>query len=459
MPEGFSLESRTKIIGVILVAVVIILPSYYVLKPNDESDRTVTGPPGLWFDGNGNTHIEGDANGTTYHGNVNQLSTARLFAGQVNEITLASTGAVVLIIPDEAIILHPESPIHQYQNTSFFPLEKDATFRLMISPTVQNIILEFYGQGSGNFTIMIEPSEDPLISGSDIYDLLEQVTDDADGYNARYVSEGSPQLERGALYFESLFESYGLEAEVQRYWSGNILIINVVAIKWGLDRETFIGVGGHMDVATSTHQGAYDDTSGTVHTLLLAKALADIETKNTYFFGLWSAEEEGIWGSGEFVNNFEDNYPGATIRSYVNLDMVGINYPGTNSDTGEYYPLHGYVGGKRDGGVEAAPGLEAIVNDTAHDFLGYPNSTGLQLGYSSFGSSDHVPFQRAGVPTVFFIGIIYEYSEYHTRDDTLSTMREYMGGREGLEAGFEVTAWMTLGSLLELDHQLVEVST
>jgi len=453
MYEGFLRDSKSKVIIVVFVAVLLLLPSYYILKPEEDTDSKGTRPLGLWCDDQGNTHIEGDENETVYNGKVSSVSNTFLLPGEVNELTLDSTGSVVLVVPGQAIVVNHEHQIFHFENFSYLPLDAGATFSLLIAPTAVRTFLIFYGHNNFNFTVEIRPADTPLITGSDIYDLMEVVTDDADGYNARYVSEGSPQLERGALFFESLFESYGLEAEVQRYWNGNILIINVVAIKWGEDRSTFIGVGGHMDVSTSTHQGAYDDTSGTVQTLLLAKAMAQIDTKSTYFFGLWSAEEEGIWGSGEFVNNFEDNYPGATIKSYFNLDMVGINYPGIDPSTGDFYTLHGYVGGNRDGGVEAAPGLELIVNRTAHPFLGYPYNDSLALGYSDFGSSDHVPFQRIGVPTVFFIGIISDYDEYHTRDDTLSTMRDYMGGREGLESGFEVTAWMTLGSLLALDDE------
>ncbi len=451
MFREFPQDSNAKLIGVLLISVLILLPSYYFLKPEEDNDSPGARPPGLWSDDNGNTLIVGDENGTVYNGEVRGVSNTFLLPGQVNEITLDSMGSVVLAVPDQAIVVNPDHQIFYSENESYLPLDAGATFSLLMAPTAESTYLVFYGHASFNFTVEIESSKDPLISGSDVYDLMEIVTDDVDGYNARYVSEGSPQLERGALYFESLFESYGIEAEVQRYWNGNILIMNVVAIKWGSDRNTFIGVGGHMDVSTSTHQGANDDTSGTVHTLMIAKAMATIETKHTYFFGLWSAEEEGIWGSGEFVDNFDENYPGATIRAYFNLDMPGINWPGVDRDTGEYYPLHGYVGGNRDGGVEAAPGLELIVNRTAHPFLGYPYNDSLVLGYDDFGSSDHVSFQRVGIPTVFFIGIIYEYAELHTRDDTLATMRDYMGGREGLEMGFDVTVWMTLGSLLALD--------
>jgi len=457
MYDDFSGISKPKLIGVILIVILILLPAYLILKPEEGSESHEAWPLGLTRDSDGNTRIDGDENTsgdtTIYDGKVKAISPESLFTGQVNTLTLDSIGPVVLAVPAQAMIAIPAGGSYRIQNVSFLALDEDATFHLLLAPTSTNFSLVFYGHGSFNFTMMLTSGVEQLISGGDIYELMEDVTDDVGGYNARYVSEGSPQLERGALYFESLFESYGLDAEVQRYWNGNILIMNVIAIKWGLDRNTFVGVGGHMDVSTSTHQGANDDTSGTVHTIMLAKAMASLETQYTYFFGLWSAEEEGIWGSREFLNNFEDNYPGATIKYYFNLDMPGINYPGVDLSTGEYYPLHGYVGGKRNGGVESAPELEAIVNWTAHSFLGYPNITALKLGYNSFGSSDHVSFQRAGIPSVFFIGIIYDYDELHTRQDTLATMRSYMGGQEGLEAGFEVTAWMTLGSLLVIDSE------
>lgn len=453
---------RSKLIGVLIVLLLILAPSYYFLTKDEESKSSEDWPPGLSMDADGNTRITGDENTTTdptiYNGKVMNISPGSLSACQVNTLMIDSNGPVVLLVPEQAMVTTPTGTIYRFQNTTYLLLGEDASFNLLIAPTATNVSMSFYGHGNFSFSLEVTMGTDPLISGADIYDMMEEVTNDIGGYNGRYVSEGSPQLERAALHFESLFDSYGLDAEVQRYWNGNILIINVIAIKWGMDRDTFIGVGGHMDVSTSTHQGAYDDTSGTVHTILLAKAMASLETQNTYFFGLWSAEEEGLWGSEEFVNNFENNYPDATIKCYVNLDMVGINYPEVDTDTGEFYPLHGFIGGKRDGGVERAPRLETIVNWTAHSFLGYPNNTGMELGYNAFGSSDHVSFQRVGVPSVFFIGIIYEYSELHSQQDTLSTMRDYMGGQEGLEAGFDVTAWMTLGTLLLLDYDQGDLS-
>ena len=201
-------------------------------------------------------------------GKVMGVSPGSLSACQVNTLVIDSDGPVVLLVPEQAIAATPTSTIYRFQNTTYLLLGEDASFNLLIAPTATNVSMSFYGHGNFTFRLEVTSGSDPLISGADIYDMMEEVTHDIGGYNGRYVSEGSPQLERAALHFESLFDSYGLDAEVQRYWNG----------------------------------------------------------------------------------------------------------------------------------------------------------------------------------------IIYDYSELHSQQDTLTTMRDYMGGREGLEAGFEVTAWMSLGSLLLLDH-------
>lgn len=430
--------------------------------------------PGFWQDEDGNTHLDNST--TLFDGRVRSLTPDRLLAGEINQLTLRSDGPVALPLPPGVLPVAWVNDTYQVFNASYLELEADATFHLLVAPTATLLNLTLLGYGRFDYHLVATPGPDPLVSGAQVYDLMEAVTDDdnpplfENGYNERYVGAYSPGLERGAIYFDSLFKSYGLESEVQRYNNPDTgaLIINVVAIKWGLDRTTFIGVGGHMDVVApvapipgylgpgyGTIQGAYDDTSGTVQTLVLARALAPLQTQQTYFFGLWSAEEEGIWGSGEFVDNFAENYPGATIKAYLNLDMVGINWPGVDPDTGEYYPLYGMSGGNYAGGqTEQVHGYEAIVNWTAYHFMGYPNVTAFEFGHSSMGSSDHRSFQNIGVPTLFYIGT-YDagYDAYHRLEDTLSNMKEQMGGQTGLEAGFEVTIWLSLANLLLLDSE------
>ena len=452
----------------VLIALMFIVPVLWYLKTRDGDDLTPLGSTGLWKDEDGNTRIgEG---GPVYDGEVESVVPDALLAGQVNELTLEGEGPVVLLQPEQAMATFQASDGPRVQNATYLELAGSDTFHLLVAPTATEIELAFYGHGGFTFDIPVIPGPEPLISGELVYDMMLTVTDDdnppgyEDGYNGRWYSPSNPYFMRAAQFFRDTLDSYGLDAEIQTYTpdgEDNPTIINVVAIKWGQDRNTFIGVGGHMDVVApvapgvyGTLQGAYDDTSGTVSTIMLARAISELDTQNTYFFGLWAAEEEGIHGSSHFVNNFHDNYPGSTIKAYLNMDMVGIGWPGTGGD-GEDYPIHGYIGGLRTGQVtEPIRGYEAIVNWTAHHFLGYPEVEAFELGHSNFGRSDHVPFQREGVPCTFYIGPHDgQYTEYHQMEDTLSNMEDWMGGEEEMREGFGIYAWMALGNLLLLDSE------
>lgn len=468
---------RYQIQTLIIVTLVIMasIPIYYWLVRDDDDGRQLTySIPGFYSDDDGDTHVDNSTE--VFDGRIYGVTPHLLLGGQINQLSLDSKGKVAFPVPAQALPVVRSNGDYQVLNVTYLSLEPDDTFYLLIAPTASQLNLSFYGHGIFMEQIEVEAGPDPMVSGSEVYDLMEVVTDDDNpplfdnGYNERYVAAYSPGLERGAEFFASLFESYGLETEIQRYTNPDTgaLILNVIAIKWGLDESTFIGVGGHMDVAApvapipgylgpgyGTIQGAYDDTSGTVHTLLLAKALSTLQTQNTYFFGLWSAEEEGIWGSGEFVDSFAENYPGATIKAYLNLDMVGINWPGINAETGVPFPLYGNVGGQVSGGQTAqVRGFEAIINWTAYSFMGYSNSSTFLFGHSNMGRSDHRSFQNIGVPSAFYIGAYDEgYDAYHRLEDTLSNMKEQMGGQDQLEAGFQVTVWFSMINLLLLDNE------
>lgn len=465
-PADYTWQEKSVVIVVILV--VLFTGLWGANKVLDENECQQVGTTGIWFGTDGLTYLEGCDKGKAYDGKVGDLSSNPQFSGQINSLTISSSGPVVLRQPEQAIITLVNDGDSQVMNSSYLVLPEDGTFELLISPTATELVLEFYGHGKSTFTRKVEEGPDQLTSGQQVYDLMLTVTDDdnppgyENGYNGRWYSPSNPQFMRGAEFFRDTLASFGLDAEIQYYYpdgSNNPTIINVVAIKWGEDTSSFIGVGGHMDVVApvapgiyGTVQGAYDDTSGTVMTIELAEALAELKTQHSYFFGLWAAEEEGIHGSSHFVNNFQDNYPGASIKAYVNLDMVGIGWPGIGDD-GKDYPTHGYIGGQRTGQqAEPVRGFEGIVNHTAFSFLGFPRLPAFELGHSHFGRSDHVPFQREGIPCTFYIGPHDgQYTEYHQLEDTLSNMESWMGSQEGLIESFDIYIWMALTNLLLLD--------
>lgn len=148
--------------------------------------------------------------------------------------------------------------------------------------------------------------------------------------------------------------------------------VNVVATKRGTARpDEIIVVGGHYDSVPGS-PGANDNASGVAATLEAARVLAGIPTARTVQFVLFAAEELGLFGSAAFA---EERRQGVTAM--INLDMVGW---------GERLMI-----GNTPGRDEAVVNLAAQVAQR----LGIPVSRFRSTG------SDHVSFERFGIPAVF----------------------------------------------------------
>jgi len=275
------------------------------------------------------------------------------------------------------------------------------------------------------------------------------------------------------------FQSYGLDAYRFNFTNG-IPQADIVGIKWGVDREHWVFVGGHYDTTTwdkgTTHamgdssvsQGAYDDGSGTMIAVHLAKAFANVTPYYTIAFVAYDGEERGIQGAAAIVDavtsgNFTlgDHKFNVTIVGDLDLDMVGINWPGTS-----------------------AP-IDLLTNSKASSTLihakwkgmGYPDNQLIEKDGLKLGSSDYSAFWRQkepAIPTVFFISDFEEigvgsapdavqtpfgaYPFWHMTD-TVETMTAMAGGQAALEAGFQsasdlaahVVHFMACQPLVKLD--------
>lgn len=154
---------------------------------------------------------------------------------------------------------------------------------------------------------------------------------------------------------------------------------NVIAIKRGATTPgEIVVVGAHRD-SVPVSPGGNDNGSGTAATLETARLLARVRTARTIHFIAFGAEELGLVGSRYYVQN-----PPGRLVGMVNMDMVGrgpLQIGNSNNDDR----------------------LVALAEQVA-ERLGL-RVTRFKLRGSS--SSDHAPFESAGVPTVFI----------HTGDD------------------------------------------
>ncbi|MFC4426879.1 M28 family peptidase [Deinococcus navajonensis] len=153
-----------------------------------------------------------------------------------------------------------------------------------------------------------------------------------------------------------------------RVRDGEVRGVNVVAFKSGVSRPEVL-FGAHMD-SVFRAPGANDNLSGTVAVMELARRTVNTPLAARSYFVLFDGEEDGLRGSRAFVKDHPALVQG--LRTMFNFDMVGVNVS----------PLN--VTGER------------LLVETAKQVAGLPGS------FPAEGGSDQVPFDQAGVPTLFF---------------------------------------------------------
>lgn len=371
-------------------------------------------------------------------------------SGTITEFTVkTSENGGVVRLPNNTLWVSGERVIDE-ENLSFEG--NSYTFSAIAPPTSSeiNITVDIDGR-SEKFSVKVLKGASSFVSGEKLYERMEHVTHRSNGMFHRVTSH--PQLEVGARYYKNVFESFGLEAEVIRYFQPTgdspiekaigIFIWNTVAYHWGENTKEWIVLGGHYDMAPRTIEGAYDNTAGTNCVVEIARGISQLKTNKTIVFGLWAGEEEGLWGAQEFVDSIPDD---VTVKTYLNFDMAGINYPAP-------YDLRAIIGPDDDPEVIEQGALINLTNRSAHQILNYPRVTGVNVLEESHRGSDHYRFEQIGTPIVFFYGAsASEYEAYHTPDDTLEEMERVAGGKENLIAGFDTVVWVGFYLTLLLDN-------
>ncbi|HLF17093.1 MAG TPA: M28 family peptidase [Candidatus Thermoplasmatota archaeon] len=268
-------------------------------------------------------------------------------------------------------------------------------------------------------------------------------------------------------WLASEFAAAGLEVWRQPF-TNRIPQENIAGIHWGVDRDTWVVIAGHYDTTSqecailapdisppvcplrAPTQGAYDNGSGTILVLELARAFASVPTWYTVAFVEFDGEERGLEGSSAFVQAAVDGdtpYGALDFRAMVDLDMFGLNWPGVDS------PIE--VG-------QNSPELLAFVQDTTramgvpegamlYDGPGLDLPNGDRLPFRQLGDTDFRNFGVLGVPYLFLTSDFYNaqaplnvpvtlpygiYPFWHFID-TWDTMVLSAGSEADVVAGFQ----------------------
>jgi len=262
-----------------------------------------------------------------------------------------------------------------------------------------------------------------------------------------YRQSGTPNHLAARDALEKTMKDAGLETERQDFESvGPVAAVpvagqNVIGIKWGEDREHWVVVGAHYDVTEGAVYGTYDDGSGTVDVVELAKAFAKVNTTRTLAFIEFDQEERGLVGSHAFVESVAKGTfkHKIAVDAMLDLDMVGITWP---------HPAN-LICWQNSPSLQAEVRLLANASKIPADHLEFRKPKG--------GSSDGASFIGVNVSTVYFwsdwdeyvlpdgsiapdtpVPYVGPYPWWH-KMDTYETMVASAGDEATLEAGFQTT--------------------
>ena len=224
-----------------------------------------------------------------------------------------------------------------------------------------------------------------------------------------------------------------LEFDIRNYFKkGPIPLYNVVADIPGTEfPDEYVIVGGHID-SWDGATGTCDNGTGCSTTLEAARILmkSGVKPRRTIRFMLWSGEEQGLFGSKEYVKAHPD------LMKRVSAVLVhdgGTNYLSGLSVTKAMKP-------DVDGALAPLIGLDPAMPFAIREVAG------LRRG----GGSDHDSFLAAGVPGFFWrqSGKANYQHIHHTQYDTFDgAIPEYQ------KHSSLVAALGSLG-LASLDHLL-----
>jgi hypothetical protein len=172
---------------------------------------------------------------------------------------------------------------------------------------------------------------------------------------------------------------------------------NTLADLPGTDKaDEYVMLGAHLD-SWHAGQGATDNAAGSIvmmEALRILKAL-DIQPRRTIRIALWSGEEQGLLGSRAWIENHKDLWP--KISAYVNIDNGTGRVRGIWNQSNE----------------KATPIFEQIL-------WPFRDLGVVAVRHGNTGGTDHLSFDRVGIPGFNFIQDPIEYGlrTHHSNVDT-----------------------------------------
>jgi hypothetical protein len=223
------------------------------------------------------------------------------------------------------------------------------------------------------------------------------------------TDDATPSIVLAAEHYNMLVDLARSEKPVRvrvdlraRYHEDDTNGYNVIAEIPGTDpavADEIVLIGAHLDSWHSS-PGGTDNADGSATAMEAMRILkaSGVQPRRTIRIGLWAGEEQGLLGAAAYVQQHIEGDPAARDRHYIYLN----DDPGTGATYGWYLEENAAL----------RPIFDAWIEPLAD--LGVKRNVMERIG-----STDHVVFNRAGVPGYNTIKdyVDYDVRTHHTNTD------------------------------------------
>ena len=171
---------------------------------------------------------------------------------------------------------------------------------------------------------------------------------------------------------------------------------NVLARIEGRNPDECVILGAHFDHlgtdpmldGDKIYNGADDNASGVAAVLQIARAFVEsgVQPERTVIFALWDGEEKGLLGSEHFMLTYDKP---ATIKGYLNFDMIGRN----NQEDNPWHVVYFYT--------QAYPVFEQWLRNDIEKY-----AFNLKPDYRAWdrpiGGGDNGSFAKRDIPIIWY---------------------------------------------------------
>jgi Peptidase family M28 len=188
-------------------------------------------------------------------------------------------------------------------------------------------------------------------------------------------------------------------------------------------------VGGHLD-SWIAGTGATDDGAGAIVAIEAMRILnaVGVRPRRTIRIGLWSGEEQGIFGSSGYVKQHLGTFPLSTGHDQLRMPEFVRKPAGPLTVKPEQRLISAYFNIDNGGGKIRGVYLQGneAIQPIFQQWIAPIKDLGVTtLTMRDTGGTDHLPFDAVGVPGFQFIQdeLDYETRSAHTNMDTYERLQ------------------------------------